>query len=104
MPSRSTDRAWYKDPAKFFDMPIPDSATPPEAWIPETWKQFVSLTGTQALWSLTMIARVFYAAAASRSSVINAHPQATHVAYCRMTGVCPACAGKLDTVFETRQA
>ena len=51
-----------------------------------------------------MIARVFYAAAASRSSIINAHPQATHVAYCRMTGVCPACAGKLDTVFETRQA
>lgn len=99
-----TDRAWYKDPAKFFDMPIPDSATPPAGVDTETWKQFVSLTGTQALWSLTMIARVFYAAAASRSSVINAHPQATHVAYCRMTGVCPACAGKLDTVFETRQA
>lgn len=37
----------------------------------EAWAQFAALAGTQTLWSLTMIARVFYAAAASRSAIIE---------------------------------
>ena len=45
------------------------------------------------VWSLTMIARVFYAAAASRATRITARPTVEHVGYCRTygSGVCPAC-------------
>jgi hypothetical protein len=99
-----TIRFHYKDPTRFFDMPIPEAGMPPEGLDPQAWSQFAALAGTQALWSLTMISRVFYAAAASRSSHITAHPQATHIGFCRMKNVCPACAGQIDTVFETRQS
>ncbi|MED7618741.1 UNVERIFIED_CONTAM: hypothetical protein DV095_11140, partial [Bifidobacterium breve] len=43
-----TGRGWYKGPAQVFGMPVPDSATPPAGGDTETWKEFVSLTGTQA--------------------------------------------------------
>ena len=99
-----TPRYWYKDPNRFFDIPAIDPATPPEGVSAEAWAQFAALAGTQTLWSLTMIARVFYAAAASRSAIIEAHPQDTHIGFCRMKNVCPACAGQIDTIFETRQA
>ncbi|KAB7790176.1 PD-(D/E)XK nuclease family protein [Bifidobacterium leontopitheci] len=85
------------------DIPIlPD--TPPHGVSATTWQRFLSLRGTQAIWSLTMISRVFYAAAASRSTHLEAHPTADHVGYCRMRSVCPACAKAVNTVFETRQA
>ena len=99
-----TPRYWYKDPNRFFDIPAIDPATPPEGVSAEAWAQFAALAGTQTLWSLTMIARVFYAAAASRSAIIEAHPQDTHIGFCRMKNVCPACAGQIDTIFETRQS
>lgn len=99
-----TPRFHYKSPDTFYDVPWPDAATPPEDVNGEDWEQFTNLAGTQAMWALTMIARVFYAAAASRSTAIAAHPQPTHVAFCRMKHICPACAGQIDTVFETRQA
>lgn len=70
----------------------------------EQWKQFASFNGTQTWWALAMIARVFYAAAAVRSANITAHPQSTHVEYCRMKSACPACATMINTVLETRQA
>ncbi|WP_334212621.1 UvrD-helicase domain-containing protein, partial [Bifidobacterium pseudocatenulatum] len=84
-----TPRYWYKDPNRFFDIPAIDPATPPEGVSAEAWAQFAALAGTQTLWSLTMIARVFYAAAASRSAIIEAHPQDTHIGFCRMKNVCP---------------
>ena len=90
-----TPRYWYKDSQPFlFDIPAMDPATPPEGVSAEAWAQFAALAGTQTLWSLTMIARVFYAAAASRSAIIEAHPQDTHIGFCRMKNVCPACAGQ----------
>lgn len=70
----------------------------------EHWSEFVGLRNTMAVWSLTMIARVFYAAAASRANEITARPTSEHMKYCRNTAVCPACAGELNTVFERRTA
>ncbi|PLS24418.1 PD-(D/E)XK nuclease family protein [Bifidobacterium imperatoris] len=97
-------RYFYTKPDKFYDMPVLAPEHKPHGVSEEAWRQFLSLAGTQAMWSLTMISRVFYAAAASRSAKLDAHPQSTHVEYCRMKHVCPACAGQVDTVFETRQA
>jgi len=91
---------------KFTDIPPLPAGKPSalDAVDDNAWQGFLSWNGTQAMWSLTMIARVFYAAAASRSHVIVAHPTRQHKGHCRMTDVCPACAGQIDTVFETRQA
>lgn len=54
------------------------------------------------VWSLTMIARVFYAAAASLASTIDAHPTPEHLKYCHDKPICPACAEKMQTVYETK--
>ena len=54
------------------------------------------------VWSLTMIARVFYAAAASLASTIDAHPTPEHLRYCHDKPICPACAEKMQTVYETK--
>lgn len=96
-------RSYYKDAASVLD--VPD--LPPDAPVgvrAETWERLLKLRGTQAVWALTMIARVFYAAAASRSQTLTAHPTSVHLEHCGMKQVCPACAGQVDTVFETRQA
>ncbi|MEJ5921201.1 PD-(D/E)XK nuclease family protein [Bifidobacterium thermophilum] len=77
----------------------------PDAVPDRLWKDFTHVTeNTQAAWALAMIARVFYAGAAVRSEQIVAHPQNTHLKYCDGHGICPACAGQIDTVFETRTA
>lgn len=95
-------RYHYKDP-KYLEIPeLPE--TPPAGVRAAAWNQIIRLRGTQTLWALTMAARVFYAAAASRSSLLIAHPTPDHVKRCRMTTSCPACAGELNTVYETRQA
>ena len=77
---------------------------PPTGVSAAAWRQFLGMRGTQAVWSLSMIARVFYAAAASRSTHIQARPKPDHLQYCRMKAACPACAGEINTVFETRQS
>lgn len=77
---------------------------PPLEVSDEHWNEFLGLRGTMAVWSLTMIARVFYAAAASRANEITARPTTEHVKYCRNTTICPACAGEQNTVFERRTA
>ena len=81
-----------------------DEMLPPMEVSDEHWSEFVGLRNTMAVWSLTMIARVFYAAAASRASEITARPTSEHMKYCRNTAVCPACAGEQNTVFERRTA
>lgn len=96
-------RYHYQKPSAVMD--VPELMDEPPAGVREpVWRSFLELRGTQAVWALTMIARVFYAAAASRSSVLKARPQPAHVKHCRMKDVCPACAGQIDTVFETRQS
>lgn len=93
------------DPIKTcYDMPVPSADHKPQGVRDEVWAQFAALAGTQTLWALTMISRVVYAAAASRSTTLTAHPQQQHLRFCRMKQVCPACAGQVDTIFETRQA
>lgn len=79
-----------------------DEMLPPMEVSDEHWSEFVGLRNTMAVWSLTMIARVFYAAAASRANEITARPTSEHMKYCRNTAVCPACAGEQNTVFERR--
>ena len=81
-----------------------DGMLPPLEVSDEHWSEFVGLRDTMAVWSLTMIARVFYTAAASRASEITARPTSEHMKYCRNTAVCPACAGEQNTVFERRTA
>lgn len=81
-----------------------DEMLPPMEVSDEHWSEFVGLRNTMAVWSLTMIARVFYAAAASRVNEITARPTSEHMKYCRNTAVCPACAGEQNTVFERRTA
>lgn len=81
-----------------------DEMLPPMEVNDEHWSEFVGLRDTMAVWSLTMIARVFYAAAASRANEITARPTSEHMKYCRNTAVCPACAGEQNTVFERRTA
>ena len=101
-----TARDHYPRLDKFTDIPALPADKPDtlDAVDENAWQGFLSWNGTQAMWSLTMIARVFYAASASRSHVIVAHPTKQHKGHCRMTDICPACAGQIDTVFETRQA
>lgn len=81
-----------------------DEMLPPMEVSDEHWSEFVGLRDTMAVWSLTMIARVFYAAAASRANEIMARPTSEHMKYCRNTAVCPACAGEQNTVFGRRTA
>ena len=91
---------------KFVDIPAfpPDRPRALDQVDDQAWQDFLHWNGTQAMWSLIMIARVFYAAAASRSHVLVAHPTRQHKEKCRMKDVCPACAGQVVTVYETRQA
>ena len=101
-----TPRSHYVNASAVLDIPsLPQDKPDMLDGLDDTvWRRFVALNGTQSLWALTMIARIFYAAAASRSERLIAHPSAEHRAHCRMLDVCPACAGQLDTVFEARQA
>ncbi|MCH4208836.1 PD-(D/E)XK nuclease family protein [Bifidobacterium sp.] len=98
-----TARYHYTDLHKLTDtVPLDGDAAPDDVG-GGAWRGFVALRGTQAVWALTMIARVFYAAAASRSSILIAHPSASHMQHCRMRAACPACSGSSDTVFEIRK-
>lgn len=75
--------------------------TCPDGVSEQAWQSFRCLSDT-AKWSLTMIARVFYAAACARSKLIVAHPTSEHLKYCRAKQVCPACAGSIETIYEVR--
>ena len=97
-----TARYYFGNPTKLDIPELPE--TPPEGVRPAVWDQIVRLRSTQTLWALNMVSRVFYAAAASRSYRLLAHPTSDHMENCRMTLSCPACAGQLNTVYEMRQA
>ncbi|KAB8296549.1 PD-(D/E)XK nuclease family protein [Bifidobacterium apri] len=95
-------RKGYPRPDRLYDYA---DISQPDTVSDELWEDFSRVTAnTQIMWALAMIARVFYAGAAVRSERIVAHPQSTHLNYCTNRGICPACAGQIDTVFETRTA
>lgn len=100
-------RYYVKDPLKkFFYSPSEldfGAIDAPESVRKEVWQEFVGLRGTTAVWSLAMIARVFYAAAVTRSKTLLAYPQKYHVDHCRLTQICPACGGQVSTVYETKE-
>ena len=98
-------RAGFKNMARLLDCPQLEEImkTCPNNVSDQAWQSFRCLSET-AKWSLTMISRVFYAAAAVRSKQIIAHPTSQHLKYCRAKQVCPACAGRIDTVYEVRQS
>ncbi|MGO1260802.1 MAG: PD-(D/E)XK nuclease family protein, partial [Bifidobacterium mongoliense] len=95
-------RSGYKTPDRLLDVPELD-AQAPEGVTPQAWREFLGLRSTQAVWAMTMIARVWYTAAARRSEVLIAHPTSEHAAHCRLSAVCPACAGRSDTIFDIRE-
>ncbi|PLS27384.1 PD-(D/E)XK nuclease superfamily [Bifidobacterium anseris] len=79
--------------------------TPPDGVDEEVWAMLAASARAESkllVWSLTMIARVFYAAAASLASTIDAHPTPEHLKYCHDKPICPACAEKMQTVYETK--
>lgn len=98
-------RVGFKTMSRLFDNPQREKllSERPEGVSEQAWQSFRCLSET-AQWSLNMIARVCYAAAVVRSQRIVAHPTSQHVQYCRSQQVCPACAGRLDTVYEVRQS
>ncbi|KAA8819280.1 PD-(D/E)XK nuclease family protein [Bifidobacterium vespertilionis] len=97
-------RYFFKDMKRLFDSADVLPETPPQGVDAADWERFTGLRGTHAVWALTMISRVFYAAAASVSARIVARPQPDHQRHCRCLGVCPACSGEMDTVYEVQQA
>lgn len=96
-------RFYYRTAERVLDVPrLTDQ--PPQGVSRQAWGEFIGLRGTQAVWAMTMIARVWYAAAARRSNLLVAHPTASHRDHCRLLSVCPACAGRSDTIFDVREA
>lgn len=81
-----------------------DDAEKPSRVSDEHWRQFLGLRPTMAVWSLSMIARIFYTAAASRAGEIHARPTKEHKEHCKYQAICPACAEEQNTVFERRAA
>lgn len=123
-PAMSRDPEGLYQPALFVDGHINDRVFTPRNYIPRpdnlevpeladeppagvsgrTWRALLGLRGTQAIWTITMIARVWYAAAASRSNLLIARPTSEHLGFCRMLSVCPACAGHSETIFDMRKS
>ena len=98
-------RAGFKTMSRLLDCPQLEEImkTCPKGVSEQAWQSFRCLSET-AKWSLIMISRVFYAAAAVCSQQIIARPTSEHLKYCRAKQVCPACAGRIDTVYEVRQS
>ncbi|WP_314688542.1 PD-(D/E)XK nuclease family protein [uncultured Bifidobacterium sp.] len=57
--------------------------------------------GRLTFWALSMIARVFYAAAVTTTDLVPPHPvvDGAHRRYCRYAGVCPRCSEGIETVM-----
>ena len=66
----------------------------------EAFALISGLSESCGLWALTMIAKVFYAAAATLSEELTGKPDAKHKAHCAYKNVCPVCADRPVSVIE----
>lgn len=85
--------------SSLFKMQLPSEA--PDGIPEEVWHDLLAGAQEGTLWALTMLARVFYAAAAKQADHIVAHPTDAHRGVCRHKQVCAACNEAMATVFET---
>lgn len=60
-----------------------------------------TMESTTTLWALSMIARVFYAAAVVNADLIPLRPPVEKQHFCKHKNVCPACAEAYDTNIDT---
>ncbi|EPI50154.1 PD-(D/E)XK nuclease family protein, partial [Gardnerella pickettii] len=97
--SEILSRYRYSNNNRLYDLPSIDAQNPAQGVSQSAWADFVKLP-MRAKWSLMMISRVFFAAAAVKSTSFAVEPKADHKNYCRCLDVCPACAEKVDTVYE----
>ena len=97
--SEIISRYRYSNNNRLYDLPNIDAQNPAQGVSQSAWADFVGLP-MRAKWSLMMISRVFFAAAAVKSTSFAVEPKADHKNYCRCLDVCPACAEKVDTVYE----
>lgn len=97
--SEILSRYRYSNNNRLYDLPSIDEQNPAQGVSQSAWADFVKLP-MRAKWSLMMISRVFFAAAAVKSTSFAVEPKADHKNYCRCLDVCPACAEKVDTVYE----
>lgn len=97
--SEIISRYRYSNNNRLYDLPNIDARNPAQGVSQSAWADFVGLP-MRAKWSLMMISRVFFAAAAVKSTSFAVEPKADHKNYCRCLDVCPACAEKVDTVYE----
>ncbi len=97
--SEIISRYKYASNNRLYDLPNIDAQNPADGVSQNAWEDFVRLP-MRAKWSLMMISRVFFAAAAVKSTSFAVEPKADHKNYCRCLDVCPACAEKVDTVYE----
>lgn len=97
--SEIISRYRYSNNNRLYDLPSIDEQNPAKGVSQSAWADFVKLP-MRAKWSLMMISRVFFAAAAVKSTSFAVEPKADHKNYCRCLDVCPACAEKVDTVYE----
>lgn len=97
--SEITSRYRYASNNRLYDLPNIDAQNPAQGVSQSAWADFVGLP-MRAKWSLMMISRVFFAAAAVKSTSFAVEPKADHKSYCRCLNICPGCAGKVDTVYE----
>lgn len=97
--SEIISRYRYSNNNRLYDLPSIDEQNPAQGVSQSAWADFVKLP-MRAKWSLMMISRVFFAAAAVKSTSFAVEPKADHKNYCRCLDVCPACAEKVDTVYE----
>ncbi|WP_018143479.1 PD-(D/E)XK nuclease family protein [Alloscardovia criceti] len=103
----SATRSYYKQHSKLwskddftFDKSYLGSLSPQA--LERVQEEYRMRDADRTLYSLALIARVFYAAAALKSDVITAtEVHSTHdVRYCAYTDVCALCAGKNNSVME----
>ena len=85
--------------SSLFKMQLPSKA--PDGVPEEVWHDLLAGAQEGTLWALTMLARVFYVAAAKQADHIVAHPTDAHRGACRHKQVCAACNEAMATVFET---
>ena len=88
----------------FPDAPEPSSR--PDDVREEVWSRLLAYRDAKSyvFWGLSMISRVFYAAAVMSSASIPPHdPASGHLRYCEYRNLCPWCADGVITVMGREQ-